>query len=322
MKKRYWIPLAGFIALWAWNSSLLATPPENASTKLLSHRGVHQTYPRKGLTNETCTAARIFEPEHTLIENTTASTKAAFDAGADIVEIDIHPTTDGHFVVFHDWIVDCRTDGKGVTRTHNLAFLQSLDLGYGYTADGGQTYPLRGLDYKPMPELKAFLSGFPDKKFLINFKSNADDEGQKFLRFIAQNPQYQDNIIGVYGGRAPTNEVLAAMPKWTGYTKPQVKSCLIEYLAYGWTGIVPAPCQNRIVAVPANYAWLLWGWPNRFQQRLSDVGSIIILLGPMSLDDPGSAGIDQLDQLKMIPKDFDGYVWTNRIEVIGPRLKG
>ena len=174
-----------------------------------------------------------------------------------------------------------------------------------------------------MPELKAFLSGFPDKKFLINFKSNADDEGQKnSCNSSLKTRSFKKTSLAFYGGRAPTNEVLAAMPKWTGYTKPQVKSCLIEYLAYGWTGIVPAPCQNRIVAIPANYAWVLWGWPNRFQQRLSDVGSTIILLGPMSLDDPGSAGIDQLDQLKMIPKDFDGYVWTNRIEVIGARLKG
>ena len=47
--------------------------------------------------------------------------EAAFGAGADIVEFDVHPTTDGAFVVFHDWTVDCRTNGNGVTRSHTLA---------------------------------------------------------------------------------------------------------------------------------------------------------------------------------------------------------
>ena len=35
--------------------------------------------------------------------------RAAFAAGADIVEFDVHPTSDGQFAVFHDWTLDCRT---------------------------------------------------------------------------------------------------------------------------------------------------------------------------------------------------------------------
>lgn len=211
MKKRYWIALIGATSLWAWNSSLLAPVPENASTKLLSHRGVHQTFSRDGLTSEACTATRIYPPEHQFIENTVASTKAAFAAGADIVEIDVHPTTDGKFVVFHDWTLDCRTDGEGVTRRHDLVYLQSLDLGYGYSADGGNTFPLRGLSKEPMPELAAFLSAFPDQQFLVNFKSNDKDEGAKFLTFIEAHPQFRNNIFGVYGGHNPTTDVLAEM---------------------------------------------------------------------------------------------------------------
>jgi len=53
--------------------------------------------------------------------------QAAFAAGADIVEFDIHPTTDGHFAVFHDWTLDWRTDGRGVTRERTLAELKALD---------------------------------------------------------------------------------------------------------------------------------------------------------------------------------------------------
>ncbi|MEZ4555866.1 MAG: glycerophosphodiester phosphodiesterase family protein [Caldilineaceae bacterium] len=56
--------------------------------------------------------------------------------GADVVEFDVHRTSDDQFAVFHDWTLDCRTDGTGVTRDQTLADLQTLDIGYGYTGDG------------------------------------------------------------------------------------------------------------------------------------------------------------------------------------------
>ena len=118
---------------------------ENGDKKpfLLAHRGLAQTFPMAGITNETCTAKGIYPPEHPYLENTIASMQAAFDHGADIVELDIQLTADNEFAVFHDWTLECRTDGQGVTREHTLAELKELDIGYGYTADGGQTYPFR-----------------------------------------------------------------------------------------------------------------------------------------------------------------------------------
>ena len=126
--------------LYFLNASWFAFQPQSKPF-LLAHRGVHQTYPAYTQTAADCTATMIRPPAHDFIENTLSSMKAAFDAGADIVEFDIHPTTDGHFAIFHDWTVDCRTDGKGVTREHKLADLKRLDIGYGYTADGGKTFP-------------------------------------------------------------------------------------------------------------------------------------------------------------------------------------
>jgi glycerophosphoryl diester phosphodiesterase len=92
---------------------------------LLAHRGLAQTYDVAGVESDTCTATRIHPPEHSFLENTLPSMRAAFAAGADIVESDVHPTTDGHFAVFHDWTVDCRTEGRGVTREHTLAQLKT-----------------------------------------------------------------------------------------------------------------------------------------------------------------------------------------------------
>jgi glycerophosphoryl diester phosphodiesterase len=73
-----------------------------------------QTFSSADLKADTCTAARIHPPEPPCIENALASMRPAFTLGAEIAELDIHPTADGQFAVFHDWTVDCRTKGKGV----------------------------------------------------------------------------------------------------------------------------------------------------------------------------------------------------------------
>ncbi len=75
------------------NNSSLLTRPSLDRPLLLAHRGLGQTFSLDGVTGETNTAEYIYEPEHTYLENTIPSMEAAFAAGADIVELDIHPTT-------------------------------------------------------------------------------------------------------------------------------------------------------------------------------------------------------------------------------------
>jgi glycerophosphoryl diester phosphodiesterase len=65
----------------------------------------------------------------------------------------------------------------------------------------------------------------------------------------------------------------------------------------------------------------MWGWPNRLIERLHDAGSELILIGPYQAGDPGTAGIDDPALLDDVPDAFDGYLWTNRIEIIGPALE-
>ena len=110
---------------------LFALGIAHAEVTLLAHRGVAQQFDRAGLTNETCTAARMLPPTHGYLENTIDSIRAAFEYGAHMVELDIHPTADGEFAVFHDWRLECRTDGSGVTRERSMAYLRTLDIGHG-----------------------------------------------------------------------------------------------------------------------------------------------------------------------------------------------
>ena len=108
---------------------------------------------------------RIYEPDHPFLENTLPSMKAAFEAGADIIEFDIQLTKDGEFAVFHDWGLECRTDAEGQIKDYTMRELKKLDLGYGYTANNGETYPFRGKGVGLMPTLDEVLSHFPKQIF-------------------------------------------------------------------------------------------------------------------------------------------------------------
>ena len=304
-------------AIYLWNASWRAAPPDG-SVQLIAHRGVHQTFDRTDLANDTCTAERIDVPTHEFLENTLPSMAAAFDAGADIVELDVHPTTDSQLAVLHDWTLDCRTEGTGATRSHDMAYLKSLDIGYGYTADRGNTYPFRGKGIGAMPELKEVLAAFPGKRFLVNYKSNEEREGDMLATLLGEHPDWRDEIWGAYGGDAPTYRAQALIGGLNVWSRKGLVDCLLQYEGLGWTGFVPASCHNTKVMLPINYAWLLWGWPNLFLERIKSAGSEVILLGPYSAGDPGTAGIDTPELLAQVPNDFTGYVWTNKIETIGP----
>lgn len=321
--KRVALAILAFIAaVYLWNASWLAPAPENPRIRLIAHRGVHQTFDRSGIEADTCTAERIFPPTHDFIENTIPSMRAAFEAGADVVEIDVHPTTDGRFAVIHDWMLDCRTDGKGVTREHDMATLKTLDIGYGYTADGGETYPLRGRGVGMLPSLDKVLAAFPDGHFLINYKSREEREGDMLAALLAGHPEWRERVWGVYGGDEPTARAVSLIDDLKGMGAAAMKECLIRYLALGWSGHVPEACRGTNAMVPLNFTWAVWGWPDRFHARMVSAGSEIILIGPYSGGDTGTSGIDTLEELARIPENFDGYIWTNRIEVIGPVLRG
>ena len=318
MKKRHMIAgglglfVGGFYLL---NASWLA-PDISDNRQVLAHRGLHQTFDPVGVTNKTCTAARIDRPRHGYIENTLPAIKAALAMGADIIEFDVHPTAGGEFVVFHDWTLDCRTNGKGVTRKQSLTYLKSLDIGYGYTADSGETYPFRGRFIGAMPTLGEVLSTFPDVHFLINIKSKNKAEARALTEYLAAHETANRARLSVYGKGAGIDLFTQLNPGIRTLSKQRAKSCLKAYLLTGWSGHMPKQCRNTYVPVPINYTSMVWGYPNRFEARLNKVGSRSILMGPHKKGKANS-GIDSVEALAEAPRSFGGIIWTNRIDLVG-----
>jgi glycerophosphoryl diester phosphodiesterase len=63
-------------------------------------------------------------------ENTLASFVSALEVGADIVELDVQLTADGHVVVIHDATLDRTTNGHGPVAGLSLAALRELSAGF------------------------------------------------------------------------------------------------------------------------------------------------------------------------------------------------
>lgn len=105
-------------------------------------------------------------PEHTLL-----AYQGAIDAGADVLELDLHATSDGVIVMMHDGEVDRTTDGTGDVSDFTFAELRKLDAGYRFTADGGQTHPYRGKGLQ-VPTLEEVLAAHPDALFSIETKQS------------------------------------------------------------------------------------------------------------------------------------------------------
>ncbi len=101
-------------------------------------------------------------------ENTVAAIEKAIELGADLVEIDIRESSDGHLVVIHDASVDRTTDGTGLVSQMTLAELKALDAGSWFAPEfAGERIPtldeaLAAMKGRALPDLD-FKAGTPAK---------------------------------------------------------------------------------------------------------------------------------------------------------------
>lgn len=299
MRKRRWFrwiawPLGTLALLYALQSPFRAAAPPQRFERI-AHRGVHQTFHSEGLTNETCTAQRIDPPRHAFLENTLPSMRAAFAAGATLIEVDIHRTADGEIVVFHDWRVECRTEGEGETRAHTLAQLQALDAGFGYTADGGQTFPFRGQGVGLIPSLREVLRAFPDGRFMLDQKDRSPATTAAVIELLRAEDAMGRVCLSAIPELEPAFREAFGAQACTIPARGGIRRCLVDYLRTGWSGALPASCAGQRIVVPDwTSMHLLWGWPGTFIERVRAGGGQVYVWSndPARLPALQAAGFD------------------------------
>lgn len=316
VKKRWCVLVFAFVAIsFVWlNNTNLFSNKEAQGYKFFAHRGLAQTFDESKTNWNSNTAAMIDEPIHDYLENTIPSMQAAFDLGADAVEFDVKLSKDNQLAVFHDSTLEYRTGIKGEIQDYTIAELKTMDIGYGYTADGGKTYPFRGKGVGLMPTMDEVLSTFPDKEFTIEVKDGKIETYQVLW----------EKLKNLSSERLKQLTICCASEEGATYLREQSSSlrllskkmmitALTQYELVGFTGYVPEMMRNIELRIPFSYAKYLWGWPNKFMKRMDSVNTrVVITAGSGTI----SEGFDTLDSLQKIPEGFSGYVWTNRIDEV------
>lgn len=295
--------------LWLNNTSLFIA--NSGKIKFLAHRGLAQTFDISNVYWDTNTACIIYEPEHPYLENTIKSIQVAFDYGADVVELDIQITEDDKLVVFHDHELSMRTDGSGSPSEYTMKELKLLDIGYGYTSDDGNTYPFRGKGAGLMPELSEVLEHFPDKELLIHMKSGGLQIAKMLDTYIKEMSTERLGQITVYGGNEGIVYLRDKHENLRLLSLKTMKDALIKYELIGFTGYIPKELHNMELHIPLVFAKFLWGWPNKFIERMESVNTRVVIVEGKG---KWSEGFDDLESLKKVPKGYNGYIWTNRID--------
>lgn len=309
------IIISVLLLVWLNNTNVFYS--KQRDYKLLAHRGLAQSYDVSEVDWDTNTAEIIDEPEHPYLENTIPSMQAAFDLGADVVELDVRLTKDKRLAVFHDFALEYRTNASGLVGDYTMAELKDLDIGYGYTADKGQTFPFRGKGLGLMPELAEVFSAFPGKELLINVK-DGDVETYQVLwtDYLSRMTKDQLSLITVYGDDDGIDYLREQSPDLRLLSMRMMKKALLKYELLGFTGYIPKELHNMELHLPLKYAKFLWGWPNKFVKRMESVNTrVVIVLG----DGKWSEGFDTEESLEVIPKGYKGYIWTNRIDKVNNR---
>lgn len=303
------------VALTLLNASLIAPKPQGQLV-IIAHRGTAQLVD-PAAAGEACPARRIrADSGHTYIENTIFSMRGAVAYGASGFALDVQVSADGHAMVFRDAALDCRTDGSGRLAERPLAYLKRLDVGHGYSADGGRTFPLRGQGVGAMPSAAEAIRAFPRAPLLFKLHQPAAADALIAAFREARVP------IGDRHGFAGTPEALARLRALTpaGWVldRQAGEACLTAYRRFGWSGIMPGRCRDATILFPPQGDWTLWGWPYRFLDRMGGARVRTLMVADPAAD--ALSGLDQPDQLGEVPLHYRGLLLIDDMFDVGRSL--
>lgn len=101
-----------------------------------------------------------------------------------------------------------------------------------------------------MPSLDEVMTHFPEQSFLIHIKSNDTNEGKQLAGYLSTLSKDRLESITVYGGDVPISVLKEELPNLRVMSMETIKSCIIPYIAAGWTGFIPNECKDAQLHIP------------------------------------------------------------------------
>lgn len=134
--------------------------------------------------------------------NTLYAFNRAAELGVDVLELDIHVSSDGELVVIHDDSVDRTTNGTGLVNEQSITELQILDAGYHWSPErAGERFPYRNRGVK-IPTLAEVFEAFPNYKINIEIKPLGPSIAQPLCDLIYLHGKENEVMIVSFHGAA------------------------------------------------------------------------------------------------------------------------
>lgn len=321
MTRKAWIGIGAAalaVTLSLMNASWIAPKPAGRLI-VVAQRGIAQPL-KDGADPQACAAAQIRDPGQSLwIENSLPSLYKSTRIGADAVEVDARRTADGRIVLFRDETLDCRTDGTGRVADKTLAELKAIDIGHGYTADGGATFPMRGRGIAGMPTLEQALRELRGVPLIVRFRGSDPADADAALAEFARVGAKIDEGHGFYGDPRILQRLEQLAPQAWTFHADALGACLDAYRTTGWTSIVPDACEATTLGVPIGAGFTVWGWPYRFFARMQDAGSKVLMY--RGVEDGEILGLEAAEQFDQVPRDFRGHLFVDDFGTVGSALR-
>jgi hypothetical protein len=130
----------------------------------------------------------------------------------------------------------------------------------------------------------------------------------------------KDDKQALIGDDAAVAAFKKARPKAWAFSIPAAQACASDYKLSGLWGAIPESCnQGTMLLTMDQVGYTLWGWPNRFLARTGAAGLKVVIAE--SVDGDKITGLTDVNRYGDIANSFNGYIWIDDIEELGPALK-
>lgn len=124
----------------------------------------------------------------------------------------------------------------------------------------------------------------------------------------------------VIGDAAAVAFIESLQPIHEAFSIVGAQKCASDYRLSGIWGSVPESCKNDTMLLTLDdLGYTLWGWPNRFLARMKAANVRLIIAEDVV--DGQIKGLTDVNQYGEIARTYNGYIWVDNIEELGPALK-
>jgi glycerophosphoryl diester phosphodiesterase len=121
------------------------------------------------------------------------------------------------------------------------------------------------------------------------------------------------------GDEAAVAVAKAERPAMRAFTLAAARKCAADYRG-SYLGSVPESCAGGVMLLTLDeLGFTLWGWPNRFLQRMAEAKTMVIIA--QDVEGEKIKGLTNVKQYGDIAQGYNGYIWVDKIEELGPALR-